>query len=73
MPGTIEENSKKEPSRLLERELADRWRMSQRTLQRWRYQGRGVAFLRIQKRIVYAVEDVEAYEAAARVGGGALK
>lgn len=56
---------------LLEAELATRWRLSERTLQRWRGSGRGPAFLRIGKRIVYKVDDVEAFEAGARQGEGA--
>ena len=58
---------------LLEAELAARWRLSERTLQRWRGSGQGPGFLRIgNKRIVYRLIDIEAFEAAARhvEGGG---
>lgn len=43
-------------------ELAKRWRMSQRTLERWRWQGIGPVYLKLGMRIVYRVSDVEAFE-----------
>ncbi|MBB6411932.1 helix-turn-helix transcriptional regulator [Mesorhizobium sangaii] len=57
---------------LLEAELAARWRLSQRTLQRWRGSGQGPGFLLIGKRVLYRLTDIEAFEAAARhiEGGG---
>jgi hypothetical protein len=45
-------------------DLADRWRMSPRTLERWRWEGRGPHYLKLGNRIAYRIEDVEAYEAA---------
>lgn len=48
---------------LREDELAERWRRSPRTLQRWRQQGRGPAYLSINDRILYRRCDVEAFEA----------
>ena len=44
-------------------ELADRWNISQRTLERWRWLGEGPAYLKIGGRVVYRLEDVEAFEA----------
>jgi len=44
-------------------ELARRWRLSHRTLERWRWQGRGPRYLKIGGRVVYRVEDIDAYEA----------
>ncbi len=44
-------------------ELAARWTISHRTLERWRWTGEGPAFIKIGGRVVYRVEDVEAYEA----------
>ncbi len=44
-------------------ELADRWNISHRTLVRWRGRGEGPAFLKIGGRVVYRLEDVEAFEA----------
>lgn len=55
---------------LRERELAERWRTSQRTLQRWRAEGRGPAFLRIGDAIRYPMADILAYEARRRGGEG---
>ncbi|KAA2234738.1 helix-turn-helix transcriptional regulator [Salinarimonas soli] len=44
-------------------QLARRWAMSPRTLERWRWMGQGPRFLKVGKRVVYRLEDVEAYEA----------
>jgi len=44
-------------------ELADRWNISHRTLERWRWTGEGPTFLKIGGRVVYRLEDVEAFEA----------
>ena len=43
-------------------ELAARLKISPRTLERWRWTGEGPAFLKIGGRVVYRLEDVEAYE-----------
>ncbi len=42
--------------------LADRWKISPRTLERWRWTGEGPAFVKIGGRVVYRIADVEAYE-----------
>lgn len=47
---------------LSQRELAERWTLSERTLERWRAIGWGPCFLKIGGRVVYRLEDVEAYE-----------
>lgn len=47
---------------LNERELADRWGLSPRTLQRWRVEGRGPSYLKLGGRISYRLSDIEAYE-----------
>ena len=44
-------------------ELAARWKISPRTLERWRWTGEGPAFIKIGGRVVYRLEDVETYEA----------
>jgi hypothetical protein len=44
-------------------DLARRWRISQRTLERWRWLKQGPAYLRIGGRVVYRIEDIQAYEA----------
>ena len=43
-------------------ELAERWRISPRTLERWRWLGQGPRYLKIGG-VVYRIEDIEAYEA----------
>lgn len=54
-------------------DLARRWRISPRTLERWRWLKQGPAYLKIGGRVAYRIEDVEAFEAAQlRVGRGAL-
>ncbi|MEN3976910.1 helix-turn-helix domain-containing protein [Emcibacter sp. SYSU 3D8] len=45
-------------------DLARRWCISPRTLERWRVEGHGPAYLKIRGRVVYRLEDIEAYEAA---------
>ena len=47
-----------------QKDLAQRWRMSPRTLEQWRWQGRGPRFLKIGGRVVYRFADIEAFEAA---------
>jgi hypothetical protein len=49
---------------LRQAELARRWGISPRTLERWRWTGDGPAFLKIGWRVAYRMEDVLAYEAA---------
>ena len=43
-------------------ELADRWNISERTLERWRWLGGGPAYLKIGGRVLYRLEDVKAHE-----------
>ena len=47
---------------LNQKQLADYWGVSQRTLERWRAVGWGPVFLKIGGRVVYRLEDIEAYE-----------
>ena len=49
---------------LTQDELASRWRLSPRTLERWRRQDRGPAWVRLPGRVLYHVEDVRDYERA---------
>ena len=37
--------------------------MSERTLERWRWLGQGPRFLKIGGRVLYRLEDIEAFEA----------
>jgi hypothetical protein len=48
---------------LRQKQLADRWLMSPRTLEQWRWQGKGPKYLKIGATVVYRLEDVEAFEA----------
>ena len=49
---------------LNQRELADRWDVSEGSLERWRSVGVGPVYLKLQGRVLYRLEDIEAYEAA---------
>lgn len=49
-------------SHLNEMELAKRWEMSHRTLQRWRMDGRGPVYLKLGKRVSYPVSSILEYE-----------
>ena len=51
-------------SHLSTRALGERWSISPRTLERWRWLGQGPRFLKIGGRVAYRLEDIEAYEAA---------
>ena len=44
-------------------DLARRWKLSPRTLERWRWLGQGPQYLKIGGRIVYRVTEIEQYEA----------
>lgn len=59
------------PSRahLTQAELADRWRLSGRTLEKWRQTGRGPRHLRVGGRVLYPAEEVARFEAANLRGG----
>jgi hypothetical protein len=48
---------------LTQDEVAERWSVSPRTLEGWRWMGQGPRFLKIGGRVVYRVADIEAYEA----------
>jgi predicted site-specific integrase-resolvase len=44
-------------------ELAARWKISPRTLERWRWSGVGPRFIKLGGRVVYRLEDIESFEA----------
>lgn len=44
-------------------DLARRWSISPRTLERWRWIGQGPRYIKIGGRVIYRVEEVEAFEA----------
>lgn len=43
-------------------ELAARWNCSHRTLERWRWTGEGPKCIKLGGRVIYRLEDVEAFE-----------
>jgi hypothetical protein len=50
------------PQFLNQQELARRWRLSERTLESWRWKKIGPNYIRLEGKVVYALSDVEAYE-----------
>ena len=46
-----------------QKQLARRWLLSPRTLEQWRWQGRGPRYLKIGGRVIYPLSEVEAFEA----------
>jgi len=49
---------------LTQDELAKRWQISPRTLEQWRWLGRGPKFLKVGARVLYRPTDIENYEAS---------
>jgi predicted site-specific integrase-resolvase len=47
---------------LTQHELARRWALSPRTLERWRWTGEGPKFLKLNGRIAYREADVQSFE-----------
>ncbi|ABC32347.1 conserved hypothetical protein [Hahella chejuensis KCTC 2396] len=45
-----------------QRELAHRWGVSEACLERWRTIGSGPVYLKLHGRVLYRIEDVEAFE-----------
>jgi len=56
-------------SLISEQELGERWQKSSRTLQRWRAERYGPAFILIGGSIRYRLEDILEFEARMRRGG----
>lgn len=48
--------------RFNQEQLAERWIISPKTLERWRVLGIGPCYLKLHGKIVYRIEDVEAFE-----------
>jgi hypothetical protein len=57
----VEERNR--PLNLRQKQLANRWLISPRTLEQWRWQGKGPKYLKIGATVVYRLEDIEAFEA----------
>jgi hypothetical protein len=49
---------------LTQKQLAFRWRISQRTLEAWRWRGDGPPYLKIGGRCIYRLVDVKSFEAS---------
>ncbi len=49
---------------LTQRELAERWRISEATLERRRSEGLGPQYLKLQGQVLYRLADVEEHEEA---------
>lgn len=47
---------------LTQNELATRWNLSPRTIERWRSNGEGPRFVRLGNRVMFRLEDIEAFE-----------
>lgn len=47
---------------LTETELANRWGISPKTLQRWRTEGRGPHYMKLSKRVTYPLDEITEYE-----------
>ena len=48
-------------------ELAERWRLSEATLERWRTESGGPLYLKLGNQVRYRLQDVEAFEEAAKI------
>lgn len=51
-------------AKLTQAQLAERWQMSPRTLEQWRWLGKGPKFLKIGPRVLYDEDEITAYEPA---------
>jgi hypothetical protein len=47
-------------------EVARRWRMHEKTLAQWRWQGKGPDYVKVGRRVFYRREDVERFEVEQR-------
>jgi hypothetical protein len=47
---------------LNQKQLANRWALSEGTLERWRSEGIGPVFLKMQGQVRYRIVDIEAFE-----------
>lgn len=53
-----------------EAELARRWKVSKRTIQRWRNEGRLPDWFRIGRKVLFRVEAIEMVECASKSNAG---
>lgn len=52
-------------------EVAERFRTTPETVRYWRHVGKGPQSFKFGRRVLYALEDVEAWEREARLAGAA--
>jgi len=43
-------------------QLSKRWNISARTLEHWRWEGIGPSYIKLGRRVVYALTDIEEFE-----------
>ena len=60
--GRVTMNIAEPPVLLSPRQLAARWGLSEKTLERWRMLGTGPVFLKLGGRVLYRIDEVEAHE-----------
>jgi hypothetical protein len=60
--GDVAMNIAETPVLLSPRQLAARWGLSEKTLERWRMLGTGPVFLKLGGRVLYRIDEVEAHE-----------
>ena len=51
-----------QPELFTPRQLASRWGLSEKTLERWRMNGTGPVFLKLGGRVLYRIEEIDAHE-----------
>ena len=51
-------------AKITQEQLAQRWHLSPRTLEQWRWLGKGPRFLKIGARVLYDETEIETYENA---------
>jgi len=47
---------------LNQKQLAERWLMSESSLERWRSEGFGPRYLKLRGRVLYRIADIEVFE-----------
>jgi hypothetical protein len=70
MPAPASASSPRTPERTVRHfnqvDLSRRWSISPRTLERWRWLRQGPPYIKVGGRVLYRLDDVEAFEAAQR-------
>ncbi len=61
-PQHVQKETTMEIVHLNQKQLADRWAISEATLERWRWEGIGPAFLKLGGQVRYRLVDIESYE-----------